>query len=285
MKVGFFDKRVRRKSLGYISAVFTFFSFVLTFTDFSALWRYVLLGLAIFLSLCIYFVVWCKANRYSKKNITINGNNIILNKSNIFDSKYNGDIKIIPCNEFFDTGDMINEKSINGQYLKKMLNDKVYSNIGGIDRAISESLANIKKGHVEVERLSGGKKERYDLGTICFLRDGYCLLAFTKFDENNRAILSHKDYISSLLNMWENLDITYNGKNIVIPLLGGGITRFLDSNNGTTMSNQELLKYLLYSLKLSGKTFKSNITIIVAHNNEELEKVNLFEIGEISRDI
>lgn len=47
-----------------------------------------------------------------------------------------------------------------------------------------------------------------------------------KFDDENRAYLFIQDYVSFLLNFWNEIDIIYAGRSVSIPLLGSGITRF-----------------------------------------------------------
>lgn len=167
-----------------------------------------------------------------------------------------------------------------------MLKEEIYSGENDIDNDITEYFKshNITPEFRNDDRISG-KKDGFKLGTLCYLKRYYCLLAFTKFDKNDNAFLLNKEYILSLLNMWDNLYKTYNCKSIVIPLLGAGITRFPEANKGTKLSNQELLDGLLYSLKLSGKIFNSKITILIAHNDKELKKINLFDIGEKDYDI
>ena len=50
------------------------------------------------------------------------------------------------------------------------------------------------------------------------------------------------------MNFWNNIDYVYAGRIINIPLMGAGISRF---RNGKP-TKQQLLKVMLWSLKISG---------------------------------
>lgn len=92
-----------------------------------------------------------------------------------------------------------------------------------------------------------GKQTRYELGSIVEF-ESYVLAAFTKFDMNNEAWISAKEYTEFWMQFWENIDKIYAGRTINIPLMGAGITRF---KNGKP-SKQELLEVMLWTLKMSG---------------------------------
>lgn len=59
----------------------------------------------------------------------------------------------------------------------------------------------------------------------------YILFAFSHFDENNRAYLNLDDYLSCLTNYWIEVNRIYNGENVIVPLLGTGITRLACGNS------------------------------------------------------
>lgn len=56
---------------------------------------------------------------------------------------------------------------------------------------------------------TGERFKRYELGTTCDIRIGtdvYCLVAFTRWNENEKTVeLSIEDYKLSMRNMWDNL--------------------------------------------------------------------------------
>ena len=122
-----------------------------------------------------------------------------------------------------------------------------------------------------------GKKKKYKLGTI-FKHDDYLLAAFSKFDDENRAVLTMNDYVNFLLEFWNQVDIVYNGRSISIPLLGTGITRFKEH---IEITDQELLELMIWSFKTSRIkfTYPSRVSIII--HEPKMDKINFFKLKEL----
>lgn len=210
--------------------------------------------------------VICGVRRYygSKNgiNIEIAGNEVNIIVDDLF--KQDG-IKLIPFNEFFDTkvdDIVISENSLNGQYVEHHANKQV------LNQVISSDTKTTLPGPFE----AGGRK-RYPLGTIKLCED-YALLALTHMDDFNRAYLSFDQYEQCLLNMWIELDRVYAGKQVVIPLLGSGITRF----KGQKPSEDDLLRCMLCTLSMSGCKFKSGVLIALAKNSAA--RMRLYDIND-----
>lgn len=120
---------------------------------------------------------------------------------------------------------------------------------------------------------SMGKNIKYRLGSV-YLHGEYMLTAFSHFDSQNRAYLSQKEYVSCMLNFWDEVDQLYAGRSVSVPLMGSGITRFRDAD----VQPQELLKILIWSYKISRVKFKhpANVTIII--HSSMADKINLYEL-------
>lgn len=250
---------------------------IFTFFDVPSNFRCLIFVIIIFIITMIYITKIRKINHQSSANIFINSNNIQLECKDIFSAEYTNAIKIIPFNEYFDTqidDYIISKDSLNGKYINNMLDKKIYDSIEKINSDIDKHLTNenicrlIKKNE---NRTLKCKINRYELGSLCYMKQNYCLLSFSKFDKNNNAYLTNKYYFYCLLNMWDNLNKSYNQRDIVIPLLGGGITRFNGSNS---INNQDLLKMILATLKWSNKKFNCKITILIPNT----EHINLYNI-------
>ena len=108
--------------------------------------------------------------------------------------------------------------------------------------------------------------------------DDFFILAFSKFDNQNRAYLEMNDYTACLMNMWNECDIHYGGRSIVLPLLGSGITRFHGYEN---ITDQELLEIILWTFKVSRIRFQypSQAKIVLAQNS--LDKIDLYKIKKL----
>ena len=212
-----------------------------------------------------------RANKETSKKLLINDTDVEIVFGDIF---VQDGIKVIAFNEYFDTqvdNRIISETSLNGQYIlyhsygKKHI-DKVIANEKHLEEAVVER---------NVHRKQGGKQIKYRLGTICPIND-YFVMAFTHFDENDRAYLSLEDYVTCLMHMWTELDCLYAGKPINITLLGSGITRF----NNSLISEQELLHLIVRTFEISKIKFgnKSSLKILLDKRIED--KINLYVIGK-----
>ena len=90
----------------------------------------------------------------------------------------------------------------------------------------------------------------------------------------DRAYISFEDYISCLMNMWNEIDKYYNGELLSITLLGSGITRV----NSNKIAPQELLKHILFTFKSSMVTFHSSLNIVLDERIKD--EINLYDIWE-----
>lgn len=267
MKVGPFNKRLRIEFQEFISIVATILTILLAFLDIEQIYRCYIGWLMLVSLISIYLYFWYRANHKRTCNFKINNTNITIKCGDIFKQP---DIKIIAFNEFFDTkvdNNIIAANTLNGIYINKYFKDN------GILDDIIENEGRLHQNIIETDilRNNGGKSTRYKLGSIC-PNGEFFLLAFTKFDENNRSYLSVEDYMLCLMYMWKELDRYYAGRDISLTLLGSGITRF----NDCTIKNQELIDYILMSFKASKIKFNSSISIILT--DSVCNDLSLYEI-------
>ena len=197
-------------------------------------------------------------NHTMKIDFDINKIKVEIRRGNIFEEK---GLKVIPFNEKFDTevdDKIISKNSLNGKFLNRR--DLVKD---------INSFKNELKKEMKKEMIEG--TDRYKLGSIFKWNNEYLITSFSKFDDKNQAYLKLKNYYLFLEKFWENLSAVYSGEDIVIPLLGSGITR-LD------VEDEDLLKMMLLTLKMSRKKFKK---IIIALTEDKLEKIDLYHLKEL----
>lgn len=269
-KIGYFDKRLLKNFLNIVLIISTVSS--LFFIFFRIPDKYKLYsGIVCFIILLgIYSYLWYKANNMNSVSLNINETVIDIEIGDIFNET---GIKVIPFNEYFDIiidDVIISKNSLNGIFINKIINEKSV-NLEELNKKIENELSNKKIS--ENHNRKKGKKIKYKLGTI-FEYDDYFLTAMTKFDNDNRAKISQKEFLEFLLEFWENIDIKYNNRKIIVPLLGSGITRF-EKN----IKPQELLSQIIWIFKLSQISLKSGLKIIIHENMKE--QINLYEIKEI----
>ncbi len=272
IKVKFFNKSLVEKYfalLAIIGLFITIFSITITIPD-----KCKTQASLIILSILILFYIflWIRANIISEIKLNINNSTMIIKTGDLF--KEEG-LKVIAFNEYFDTqvdNKVISENTLNGFYLK----NKVH-NVYELDQLISED-TNLKDKIFETNDLRVyGKKIKYNLGAI-FQHNDYLLTAFTKVDKDNRAYLYMNDYVSFLLQFWNEIDIIYAGRSISIPLLGSGITRF---KGNSSILEQELVELLIWTFKLSRIkfTYPSKISIII--HESKSDKINFYKLKEV----
>lgn len=269
MKVGFFNKKLWKQYSVFVSAFAGLASLILAFFDICQKTR-IKIGIAFILVLVIAYVIFLVfSNCKNEQELIINETTVKIIYGDLF--QQNG-LKVIAFNEFFDTSvddRIISRTSLNGQFITSKVSS-VYTFDSNIEKDARLRSLIIAK---DVDRIFGGKKTRYKLGS-CYKYEDYILLAFTHFDEENRAYLTIEDYVACLMQMWNELDVLYNGSSIVIPLLGSGITRLRSE-----MSPGELLKELIWTYKASCVKF-SNATLTIVLPERFKKEINLFDIGK-----
>lgn len=269
MKVKFTNKKLKIEFSKIISKTLAVYSFILTVVTINQIERIVILG-AFVVFLAIKFLrLWYLANKRIQKKFKINETDVIIKYGNIFEQP---GVKVIAFNEYFDTqvdDRLISSNSLNGIFINQYSKGRLY-----IDKKINEEIG-LKKNIIEenVNRIYGGKTIKYKLGSICPI-DDYFILAFSHFNDDNRAYISGEDYFSCLMHMWNEIDRYYSGRPIYITLLGSGITRF----NDIRIKPQELLNYMLITFKASKIKYdaKSSLTIIL--NEKFIDEINLYDL-------
>ena len=245
------------------------FSFIFIFIDIPTKYKVTSAIVFIILLVVIYIVLWLWANRLDKIEININNSVVEIKIGDIF---HESGLKVIAFNEYFDTlvdNRIISESSLNGIYIKNIVNDvNGLNTLIQTDEELKEKVIEINQSRIR------GNKEKYKLGTIIQFED-YLLMAFSKFDNSNRAYLYMQDYIDCLINFWDEIDKIYGDRSISIPLLGSGITRFKEYE---TISHQELLELLIWSFKVSRVKFNypSKVTIVI-HESQK-DKINFYKL-------
>lgn len=273
IKVSVFDKKLFRNYLAVLSVISLLTSFgLIAFElpdDFSIR---VIAGIIIFALLVVVFLaMWVHANLEKVASLNFNNSTIEIKIGDIFNEP---GLKAIPFNEFFDTQvdeRIIASTTLNGIFLKRM-----HGRIEEIDRAIENDEIVNRNAIGSADGRLNGKKKRYELGSVCLFED-YLMVAFSRFDKDNRAYLRMRDYVDTLINFWNEVDIIYAGRSISIPLFGSGITRFKDYSS---ISEQELLELIIWSFKISRVKFTYPSKVSVVIHKSIIDKINFYKLKE-----
>lgn len=270
MKVGLFDKKLWRDYSYVISVICGIVSFIVIFIDIPTD-KKLTIGLIFLAALCIIFsFMLIRANRIKEKVLQINGTKFIVKFGDLFSER---GLKTITFNEYFDTivdERLISSNTINGNFL----NNKV-ANIAQLDNEIENNLE-CRKNIISFNKTRlHGKKAKYKLGTALRFND-YILVAFSKFDEHDCAYLSLADYLNCLANYWSEVNRIYNGENVVLPLLGTGITRLMCGNS---ISCQKALEIIVQTFEYSNLSFTHDFQITLVLPEKLKSSINLYNLG------
>nr|WP_306804517.1 macro domain-containing protein [Providencia sp. PROV019] len=213
--------------------------------------------------------MWYGANHLTEINLSIDGSKVSVLVGDLFEQSGS---KVIAFNEYFDTqvdDIIITKNSLNGIYINKYFGrsvaelDQIIDNNHFLDGELIEK---------NVKRL--GKSKKYKLGTICKL-DDYLLVAFSKFDSKNRAVLTMPEYLEFLINFWDSINRVYARKSVSVPIFGSGITRIKEHKN---ISDEELLKIMLWTFRISEMRFKHPAKLNIVIHHDKIDSINLQSI-------
>ena len=269
-KVSFFDRRVIENFLKISSGISATLSLVVLFVDIQAECKTTYGWIFIGLLILIYLAIWAWSNNLNKIDISVEGSDVTIKVGDIF---LQSGLKAIAFNEYFDTqvdNKIIAESSLNGIFLKKHLGVPVTD----LDRHIENY--SFEKSEVLESNPDRklGKKVRYQIGTICVYED-LLLTAFSKFDDDNKAVLTMPEYLEFLINFWDKVNNVYAQQSVSTPIFGSGITRI---KGHKSISDEDLLKIMLWTFRISEMRFKYPARLTVVIHKDKIDKINLLDI-------
>ena len=283
-KVAFFDRRLLATFYKYATAVSVLLSFVFPFVDIPkdclpapsfGLWYKVAAFVTAFL--LVYIVVWVWSNRLRNVSINIEGSEVNVVAGDIFQQP---GLKAIAFNEYFDTlvdERVISSRSVNGMFVKKILKTPV----ADLDNYIENYQFQDDEIIGENQNRRAGKKKRYKIGTICVYEE-FLLAAFSKFDEDNKAVLTMPEYLEFLINFWDRVNSIYGQRSVSTTIFGSGITRI---KGHKLISDEDLLKIMLWTFRISEMRFKYPAKLTIVIHEEKINKINLFDIQTVKNGV
>jgi hypothetical protein len=256
-----------RKSFSIASYIIALLSSVLSiigvsFQDIRGLDFWIWIIILIFVYMIIALIMRIILSMKKEYIIKVRKNKIEIKVGDIFKEK---GLILIPFNEYFDTevdDNIISKNSLHGKFLTNCKIDT----------------AKFKKDILEsndpkmLQRKETSRGVKFPLGRIIKYKNKYLLLAFSHFDQDNKAYITRIEYEKCLATMWKELRRTYSGEPIILPLIGSGITSFVGLPE---KSNWDLLKCMICTLKFSNEQFQNDIKIIVTEDVwNDLDLVN-----------
>ena len=269
-KISFFDRRVFGIFLKITSVISASLSTLVLFfdipTEHKTIYGWCFIG-GLFL---IYVATWIWANKLNKIHINVEGSEVTIKVGDLF---LEPGLKTITFNEYFDTvvdNTIIAESSLNGIFIQKHHSKP----ISDLDLHIENySFESSEKLESNSERTIG-KKVRHQIGTICVYND-FLLTAFTKFDDDNKAVLTMPEYLEFLINFWDKVNNVYAQRSVSTPIFGSGITRI---KGHKTISDEDLLKIMLWTFRISEMRFKYPAKLTIVIHKDKINQINLLDI-------
>ncbi|NCD10209.1 MAG: hypothetical protein EOL98_12460 [Negativicutes bacterium] len=276
LKVKVTDRVVWQEFLKKVSIISAFFTIAFIFIDIPDKYK-TYAGLSVmFFFVVLYFFLWWRYNNLKNLNLHVDGSKVSIVTGDLF--KQPG-FKVIAFNEYFDTqvdDKIISRNSLNGIYIEKYSNRSIEE----LNQIINDY--QFEEGELidgEVER--SGKSKKYKLGTVCVV-DDFLLAAFSKFDKQNKAVLTMPEYLEFLINFWDGVNRVYSQKSVSVPIFGSGITRIKEHKN---ISDEELLKIMLWTFRISEMRFKHPAKLSVIIYEDKIGSINLLDIKVVENGL
>ena len=202
----------------------------------------------------VYFIVYCTIGKIYKESVplSIRQTPVSISCGDIF--KTDG-FRVIGCDTHFDT--RVDDVVIS----KKSLHGKLVLEHGNADEIKSVVEKEAKRLH-----LTANSDGLYDfpLGTIIRYDSSkdnhtYLMLAMTELDRNYEAHTNMAKFEHMLMKMWSEINRVYASNDVVLPLLGTGISRFDDGPK----NKEALLRCMLCTLNSSGVTLNAKVKVLI----------------------
>ena len=275
MKVHIFDKGILTVFGAWVSWISIIVSFIVILFPIPETWKKGIV-FAVFMTviILIYLLVWLWANLKKRISLKINNTKIIVEEGDIFQSTGK---KVIPVNEFFDThvGDgIIEPTSLHGKYITEHTQLSPAELQVTINEALEKFLSCNKNFTVE-----NGNQIKYPLGTIYNDKKGFLLLAYSRFDECNRAFMNTEDVLCCYNRMWDEIDKYRGNDSISLPVMGGsGLVRGTLAN----YTDQQLIELLLWSFRISGINLSRTASLNIVVHKSMIKKINMLDLKKYS---
>ncbi|MDE1531175.1 DUF6430 domain-containing protein [Pseudomonas carnis] len=269
-KVDFFDRQLIKSFKEKISTLSTVFSIFLIFVEIPTDKKTVA-GVIFVLALIVFYVVlWQGANKLKLVELDIEGSKVTIKSGDIFSEC---GLKVIAFNEYFDT--IVDEKIISGHSLNGLfIKHHLPATLIKLDEHIKNYMFDVDEVAEVNEARAHGKKQRYRIGTLC-VYDDFILAAFSKFDRNNRAVLTMPEYLEFLINFWDKINKIYAQQSVSTPVFGSGITRIKEHKS---IADEDLLKIMLWTFRISEMRFKYPAKLTIVIHKDKMASINLLDI-------
>ena len=190
---------------------------------------------------------------------------------------------IISTNTTFDTdislrsgvagNHLISPTSLQGKFTERFYPNDVKT----LDRDIKRALKNNEE-YIELGNPIG-KARCYEMGTVVKVNpqnQTVYLLAITNIDEKGKASSTRADVLESLTNLWKFISEQGGLDNLVIPVIGTGLTRL------PQVKREEMVIEIIRSFVAAclGAKFCEKLTVIISEQDYNAHNIDLLKLGK-----
>ena len=204
-------------------------------------------------------------------SITIRKTPVSISCGDIFNT--NG-WKVIGCDTHFDTrvdDVVVSKKSLHGKLV--------------LEHGSTEEIKELVKKEADRLNLTADSDGGYSfpLGTVIRYdntdeNETYLMLAMTELNSNYESHTNMAKFEHMLMKMWNEINRVYASNDVVLPLLGAGITRFDDGPK----DNEALLRCMLCTLNGSGVSLNSKVKVVLYGDAKDIP---LYEYKDMFKSI
>jgi hypothetical protein len=223
----------------------------------------------------IFSVCLCKKRRFAIAELN-GGHHIYVQYGDIFEA--DEVIKpmerrnvIVAVNRCFDTkvdDDLVSSSTLHGKAMNNLYRSGLFTE-ETLNTAIQDNIAlqDIQPDTMltETEKRKGNLK-RYPVGTVAEINGDnnckYFFLGLSKFDYDLKAATSDDEYVLGMMRLLEYCDKRSQQFPIVMPLIGGELSR-------TNKSESAILEYIVSLIKMNESLVHCDIHIVVRDSGKE----------------
>jgi hypothetical protein len=209
--------------------------------------------------------------------LDIEGSKVTIKAGDIF---LEPGLKVIAFNEYFDTivdDRLISCRSLNGIFISHYLP----GTLSQLDHHLNTYPFDGDELMEVNELRREGKRQKYKIGTLC-VYDDFVLAAFSKFDLQNKAVLTMPEYLGFLIEFWDRINRVYAQQSISTPIFGSGITRIKEHKN---IGDEDLLKIMLWTFRISEMRFKYPAKLTIVIHSDKINNINLLDMKSVRNGV
>ncbi|MBU2467327.1 MAG: hypothetical protein KKC78_01710 [Proteobacteria bacterium] len=232
-------------------------------------WVFFLIGIAVALFMCRpKLITSCKLKRRDVEIEIVVGD--------LF--KQEGAL-VIGTNTTFDTKisrNLISDKSVQGQFTKKFFGDEAQ-----LDVQIENSLTGLAYDKLPGDR--EGKNKQYPIGTVAKINIQHMtafLVSIAHINRHGTASGTFDELKMALANLWVFIGDRGTKGNIVIPVLGSGFSRLVNTR-------EEIVREIIQSFvaACTSKVLCDKLTIVLSSRDITTHNISIDELSKYLRHI